>query len=194
MFGQAALGNCYRDGIGVKRNMTEAVKWYRMSAEQGDADAQYNLGICLLYGKGTAKNPKEAADWFEKAARQDKLDACYEIGRTYDRGNDRNRDIEKAAEWYQKGAEAGNVACCSPMGYRYLQGDCNFVKKDVNKVLELFLHVIKTNPKGQWAYHGAGLAYLDREHDPADSQKAAEMFRKAAYIGLSQSQHCFGKC
>ena len=80
------LGNCYRDGIGVDKDMKEAVKWYRKAAEQGEAEAQYQLGISLLNGKGTAKNPKEAADWFEKAAEQDNLDACYEIGRAYERG------------------------------------------------------------------------------------------------------------
>ena len=26
------------------------MKWYRLAAEQGDADAQYNLGV--MYGKG----------------------------------------------------------------------------------------------------------------------------------------------
>lgn len=35
----------YRDGRGVLQSDTEAVKWYRKAAEQGDADAQNNLGV-----------------------------------------------------------------------------------------------------------------------------------------------------
>ena len=191
---QYNLGNCYDNGEGVEQDKAEAVEWYRKAAEQGDADAQYNLGLCLLYGKGTAKNPKEAADWFEKAAEQDNLDACYEMGRAYERGNGRTKDMDKAAKWYQTGAASGNPACCSQLGYRYLNGDCNVIKKDVNKALELFLQAVKANPKGQWAYHGAGLAFLGRGQSPSDFQKAAEMFRKAADIGLVQSQHYLGKC
>ena len=35
-------------GQGVPQDYKEAVKWYRLSAEQGDAQAQYNLGV--MYG------------------------------------------------------------------------------------------------------------------------------------------------
>ena len=31
-------------GEGVEQDYAEAVKWYRLAAEQGNADAQYNLG------------------------------------------------------------------------------------------------------------------------------------------------------
>ena len=37
-------------GQGVPQDYKEAVKWYRLSAEQGDAVAQFNLGF--MYGKG----------------------------------------------------------------------------------------------------------------------------------------------
>jgi hypothetical protein len=38
-------------------NFEEAVKWYRKSAEQGDADAQNNLG--WMYARGNAKAAKK---------------------------------------------------------------------------------------------------------------------------------------
>lgn len=40
----------FEKGQGVVQDYKEAVKWYRLSAEQGLADAQYNLGG--LYEKG----------------------------------------------------------------------------------------------------------------------------------------------
>ena len=40
----------YSKGQGVPQDYKEAVKWYRLSAEQGDAVAQFNLGF--MYGKG----------------------------------------------------------------------------------------------------------------------------------------------
>ena len=40
-----------RQGQGVPQDYKTAVKWYRLAAEQGYADAQYNLGV--MYGMGT---------------------------------------------------------------------------------------------------------------------------------------------
>jgi TPR repeat protein len=37
------LGECYRDGVGVKKNLPEAVKWFRKSAAAGNAAARENL-------------------------------------------------------------------------------------------------------------------------------------------------------
>ena len=46
------------------------MKWYRLAAEQGYADAQNNLGVCYHNGKGVAKNRATAIRWYKKAAAQ----------------------------------------------------------------------------------------------------------------------------
>lgn len=51
-------------------NYLEAVKWYRKAAEQGYANAQYNLGWCYDLGRGVARDYVEAAKWYRKAAAQ----------------------------------------------------------------------------------------------------------------------------
>ena len=38
------LGVMYLTGKGVPQDYTEAAKWFRMAAEQGDGRAQFNLG------------------------------------------------------------------------------------------------------------------------------------------------------
>jgi TPR repeat protein len=40
------------NGLGVPQDYTEATKWYRKAAEQGDAKAQYNLGYMYNDGCG----------------------------------------------------------------------------------------------------------------------------------------------
>ena len=35
---------CYQNGTGVVKDEVEAVKYYKMAADQGDADAQKGLG------------------------------------------------------------------------------------------------------------------------------------------------------
>ena len=48
----------------------EDIRKIRISAEQGDAEAQLRLGIMYSKGKGVPQDYKEAAKWFRKAADQ----------------------------------------------------------------------------------------------------------------------------
>ena len=54
--------------MGVRKDMTEAVKWFREAAEQEDAVAIYILGVCAANGLGMKKDMTEAVEWFRKAA------------------------------------------------------------------------------------------------------------------------------
>lgn len=51
-------------------SFTEAVKWYRLSAEQGNSDAQYMLGRCYNFGIGVERNSDEAIKWYRLSAEQ----------------------------------------------------------------------------------------------------------------------------
>ena len=46
----------------------EAARWYRLAAEQGDAQAQYNLGLAYARGEGVTQNAVDAHMWFNLAA------------------------------------------------------------------------------------------------------------------------------
>ncbi len=46
----------------------EAVKWYRLAAEQGDANAQYNLGVMYVLGEGVIQDDVYAHMWLNIAA------------------------------------------------------------------------------------------------------------------------------
>ena len=58
----------YTKGEGVPENDTEAVKWYRMAAEQGIASAQYNLGVMYANGQGVPQDYVQAHKWVNLAA------------------------------------------------------------------------------------------------------------------------------
>jgi TPR repeat protein len=60
----------YSNGYGVAQNYAEALKWYRLSAEQGEATAQYNLGYMYEYGRGVAQDYTQAMRWYRQAADQ----------------------------------------------------------------------------------------------------------------------------
>ena len=71
-----------------KKQYEEAVKWYRKSAEQGDADAQYNLGCCYKNGQGVEQNIDKAKELFEKVLETEKE------GEIYDEAMERLKEIE----------------------------------------------------------------------------------------------------
>ena len=67
----------YDKGEGVEQDHEEAVKWYRKAADQGDADAQFNLGVMYYNGEGVPEDDKEAVKWWRKAAEQGHAEAQY---------------------------------------------------------------------------------------------------------------------
>ena len=58
----------FERGKGVLQDYKEAAKWYRLAAEQGDADAQFNLGIMFERGKGVQQNAVLAHMWYNISA------------------------------------------------------------------------------------------------------------------------------
>ncbi len=60
---QRAVGNHYCK----KGDYDEAIKWWRMSAEQGDPTALYNLSVMYNEGKGVPKDPALTYAYFKLA-------------------------------------------------------------------------------------------------------------------------------
>jgi hypothetical protein len=65
---QMWLGAAYEQGWFGNANFTEALKWFRKSAEQGNPDAQNSLGQMYEDGEGVIQNYSLAAMWYRKAA------------------------------------------------------------------------------------------------------------------------------
>ena len=67
----------------MPQNYAEAVKWYRLAADQGDASAQYNLGVMYANGQGVPQNHAEAVKWYRLAADQGNASAQFNLGDMY---------------------------------------------------------------------------------------------------------------
>ena len=57
----------YDNGYGVPQDYTEAIKWYRRAAEQGNDRAQYNLGLMYDVGYGVPQDFIQAHMWYDIA-------------------------------------------------------------------------------------------------------------------------------
>ena len=67
---QYNLGRKYANGEGVPQDDAEAVRWYRLAAEQGNAGAQYNLGVRYDTGRSVPQDHAEAVRWYRLSAEQ----------------------------------------------------------------------------------------------------------------------------
>jgi len=95
----------------------------RQAAEQGDAEAQFNLGKMFYEGKIVPRNYVTAAAWFKKAAEQGNAAAQNSLGAMYASGQGGSKDYRQAVAWYEKAAGQGVVAAQTNLGYLYANAD-----------------------------------------------------------------------
>lgn len=80
------------------------VKNYLQAAEEGNANAQFNLGMCYYYGDGVEQDYQQAIDWLTKAGRQDHGQAQLWLGKINLDVNVGEANSSEAAKWLKKAA------------------------------------------------------------------------------------------
>ncbi len=85
----------------------EAVHWYRLAAEQGNASAQNNMAYMLVTGSGIAQDFAAAFEWLKKSAAQGDPAGQNNLGLMYSSGQGVDRDFAEAVRWYGLAAEQG---------------------------------------------------------------------------------------
>ena len=98
----------YEIGVGVPLDAVEAVKWFRLSADQGYPKAQNNLGMAYDTGTGVPHDAVEAATWFRLAANQGEALAQVNLGKMYATGEGVPKDIVLAHMWFTVSSTGGN--------------------------------------------------------------------------------------
>ena len=104
---QCALGEKYRDGVGVEQSYQQAKELFDLAASQGNASAQYNLGFMYRKGLSVDQSDERAAEYYEAAARQGDADAQFNLGLLYANGQGVEQSYEEAREWWMKSAAQG---------------------------------------------------------------------------------------
>ena len=95
----------------------------RRLAEQGDADAQYNLGVMYANGEGVPQDDAEAVRWYRLAADQGNASAQNNLGLMYSNGEGVLKDEAEAVRWYRLSADQGNATAQHNLGVSYSNGE-----------------------------------------------------------------------
>ena len=84
---QSALGELYEQGKGVERSLIEAVRLYRLAADQDHSIAQWLLARCYRDGRGVEQNFGLAEEWLLKASERGSSSAQYDSGEMHEHGH-----------------------------------------------------------------------------------------------------------
>ena len=97
-------------GTGEREDLVESIKWFEKAAEQGHAQAQYELAQVYKLGRGTLQDYDAAARWFLEAARKGHVAAQYHMGRLHRIGEGVDLDLIRAYAWFNRAAALGHGA------------------------------------------------------------------------------------
>ena len=171
---QFNLGFHYREGRGVRQNDIEAVRWYRLAADQGDADAQNNLGGMYARGDGVPPTGPEALRWWQRAAEQGHEVAQFNLGFMYGNGLGVPQDYRDAVRRYRRAAERGLARARNRLGFAHRDG--RTVPHDYVRA-HMWLNVVASRATG--ALRDNAIQGRDRAAEELTADQLAEAQRLA---------------
>lgn len=104
------------------RDDVAAMKWFRISAEQGYAPAENNLGFFYAEGRGAARDDAEAVRWYKRAADQKYPPAETSLGMMYAQGRGVKQSDLDALALYSAAANQGYPQAKANLAEMYREG------------------------------------------------------------------------
>lgn len=170
------IGELYAQGLSVRRDPTEAARWYKLASDRGDRQATFALAIAKLKGEGAPQDAAGAKELLEKAAAQDHAGALYNLGVLAIQSNELIPDFAKAAQLFRRSAELGDFEAAYALGLLYRNG--TGVEKSDARAAEWIGRAAKDN------FVAAQVEYAIMQFNGVgvekDEKAAANLFLKAA--------------
>ena len=91
-------------------------------AEQGDADARFDLGCRHKLGEGLPASDAQAVHWWRLAAAQGQRDAQYNLGIACQHGHGTEADATQAFKWFGLAADANHPEAIYNLGVMHERG------------------------------------------------------------------------
>ena len=157
-------------------------------AEQGDAEAQFNLGVMYAIGEYVSRDDREAVKWYRLAATQGHAEAQYILGLMHKAGKGVSQNDGEAVKWYRLAAGHGHAEAQFNLGEMYRNGEG--VSRDDREAVKWYRlaagqgHAVAQSNLGVMYYLGKGV--------PQDNKEAVKWYRLAATQGLVEAQNNMG--
>ncbi|MFZ5670808.1 MAG: tetratricopeptide repeat protein [Pseudomonadota bacterium] len=148
----------------------------RSRADQGEAQAMYDLGMAYREGEGVERDLAQAVVWLRKAAQRGLPEAMNDLGYAYSRGEGVARDYAEALAWYRKAADKGDIIAMLNIGVAYDLGQG--VAIDDREAVKWYRRSAEGGDPTA-ALYLAGM-YEDAEGVARDFEEAARWYARAA--------------
>ena len=115
----------------VEPDYHESFKWYKMAADKGVEEGEYQTAKLYENGKGVKRDLKIAFELYKRAADKERAEAINALGRFYMHGIVVERDEDKAYSLFEKSVDMGCVDALYNLSVCYLEGigvDADFLK------------------------------------------------------------------
>ena len=185
---QKHVGILYCKGLmRTEPDISKALYWLELSAQQGNSKAQFYLGHLYQTGSalGVEQNTQKAFGFYLLSAQQDEPSSQVQVAFSYLEGKGVEKDLKQAVYWYEKAAAQGDK-----YAQYYLANTYQFgigVESDYKKAFEL---------NWQSAEQGLALAQFQVGYFyekglgvKQDYKKACEWTEKAAFQNYPQAYH-----
>jgi TPR repeat protein len=98
------VGAMYADGVGVRKNETEAIKWLKEAASDANSDALFSLGVMYWRGKGVKRDQAAAIKLFRAAAEKGNAYSMFMLGLLHFNGGVVEQNPREGLAWFRKAA------------------------------------------------------------------------------------------
>jgi uncharacterized protein len=119
---QTLAAEIYSRGLGVRRDLAKAARWYEAAAEQGVTEARFQLAMMLYNGNGVDRDRDRAYALMEQAADAGHLLARFNYAQMVMEREPGLWGSEKAVSYFELAAEAGLAAAQYAMSQVYREG------------------------------------------------------------------------
>ena len=177
---QNNVGFCYENGLGVKQDYYEAVKWYRLAAAQGNVDARKFLD--------NINYRKLGFETISFTERDSGVGSAYEdvnLGILHDYAKDIAENYTQAFNMMEEAAELGDAFAQLTLGVMYHFG--KGVKQDAEKSFKLYTSA--ANAGLAEAQNNLGFMYDTGNGVEQNYIIAYKWYNVAAANGYKPAQH-----
>lgn len=186
---QFVSGCIFEFGVGVEKNLEEAFRLYKLSAESGFTLAESMIGYCLSQGYGVAVDPQLSVEYYMRAVNKGFSVAQSNIGLCYEKGHGVQQDYSEAIRYYLMSASQGYINAQNNLGRCYEYGIG--VPEDYSMCFYWFKKSAdRGDANGQ---HIVGWCYLYGKGVEKDEEEGIKWYIKSANQEYSRAQYYLGE-
>lgn len=170
--------------------IADAHHFLQIAAQNGSAEANYQLGILTQNGYGVEPNSDAAANYYRLAAQGGHKEAQFQYGMMLQKGYDIQKNIKEAAELYKQSADKGDKNALNQYALMLKEGIG--VDKNIKEAAKMFKTAADMD--NFEAQNNFAIMLQLGQGVPKNLRLAAKYFEKAAKNGNPDAQSNYGWC